>query len=574
MNLTFKKTVYCFLLILLTTFLFNTYYQSKANNPIYTLSVISTHSADDTMELYYDVGAGFNETDKRGSIVVKGRNRSVFTFSNKTFYKKFRLDFGDDEKFDEIIIHSIQLQADNKDIFFLKQSDVLKNIEFFSPNVEVKNGTLKIFKTDDLFDPYVEFKTLNRIIIPNWINIFILLLPFLVFYSKPFYQEIKIIVLRKQFDLFFIILFLISIPLKESLTTFIALLWLCYTIFIVVRSKIFKITLTTLLCFSLFIIPLIFGRPSSYDQINILLSFLIFGIISFSPIKRDFIRIQRVYMFIIGIISLLIIASFLNYIIYYAIYDDVSFYSYFSNIKYTNESIREWFDFSHPAYISIFSIVGMYFAFVSYKNEVLDKKQLILYILITFILVIVLGSRIALFVFVMTITTFFLQKFNYKKMLFIYFIIFSIGTLVMINKIDPIRHQLWSISLSAIKEKPLLGYGLGSSENIILNKELNYKNGFTSILKLNHPHNQYISYILEIGLLGFLVLVTLLLILNFKYKKETNNNFSTLLFIWSILFLIESPFETSKPTFLFCFFLLITMKSEIFKISTKSQLKF
>ena len=331
--------------------------------------------------------------------------------------------------------------------------------------------------------------------------------------------------------------------------------------------------MTTLICFSLFLIPIIFGSPSSYDQLNTVLIFLIIGIISCYPIKRDLIKIRRVYIFIIGIISLLIIASFLNYIIYYAIYDDVSIYSYFSNIKYTNESIREWLGFAHPAYISIFSIIGMYFAFESYKQEILNKKQFILNILITFSLVIVLGSRVALVIFAFMITTFVLQNFNYKKMLFIYFIIFCIGTVTMIHKIDPIRHQLWSVSMSAIKERPLLGYGIGASKDIISDKELHHINGFTTLLELNHPHNQFINFTLEIGILGFLVLLTVLLLLSFRYKEKMNKNFTTLIFIWSILSLIESPFETSKPTFLFCFLLLITTETEIFTMPSMSPFK-
>ncbi|MEO5991907.1 MAG: O-antigen ligase family protein [Ferruginibacter sp.] len=572
MDITLKKTGYCFLLTLLLTFLFNRYYQSKVDNPTYTLSVISTHEADDKFELYFDVGEGFNETHKLESNVVKGENTSVFTFRNKTFFKKFRLDFGDVDRVEEITINSIELQAENKEIFFLKETEIIKNIQFLSPNVEVQNNKLKIFKSDNLFDPYIEFKSLSRIIIPDWITCFILLLPFLIFYAMPFYQEIKAILLRKKIDLFFVILFLMSIPLKESLTTFIVLLWLGYIILILVRSRTIEINLTTFICLGLFLIPIIFGRPSSYHQINILLSFLIFGIISTYPLKRNFKKVRRVYGFIISIISLIVIASFLNYILYYAKYDDVSFYSYFRNIKYTNESIREWFGFSQPTYISIFSIVGMYFAFDSYKNGIIDKKRLILNILITFILVLVLGSRIAILVFVMIITAVVIHKYNYRKMLFIYSIIFGVGTLVMIKKIDPIRHQLWSISLDAIKEKPLFGFRLGGSENIILDKELNY-NAFTTTSNLNHPHNQYISYVLEIGVLGFMVLIALLLILKFKYSQKINNISATLLFIWSILSLIESPFETSKPTFLFCFFLLISIESAIFKISIKSPFK-
>lgn len=569
MNLSLKHTIYSLLLILVTTFLFHQYYNYSVNHESYQLMVSSTHETDGTMELYYDIGKGFNEDDKLEVAIVKGANSTVFNFNNENKLKRFRIDFGDHRRGEEVRITSLTLRAGKEKIFRLDESEILKNIEFYSPNVENVNKRLQIIEKDNLFDPYIEFKTLNRLFVPDWTYLILLLFPVLLVNLKAIQQNVSSIVADKEINLLFIILLLVSIPFKEAWTTFVILLWGAYVISVLIRKRLIKIRLATVICFILFIIPLLFGKVSSYSQINLILSFLLFALISIYPLSMDIGKIHNNYVFIINSIALIIIGSWINYILYYADYDNVTLSSYFSSIKYTNENMREWMAFSHPAFMSIFSIIAMFFSFNSFRQKKTNVTQLITTILITIVLTLILGSRIALLLLLIILLLSIYKQSKNKRILLILYSVLGIAIFSTINKIDPIRHHLWSISFTAIKEKPLFGYGLGSSVDLILNKNLNQRSGFDTILDLNHPHNQYISYVLEIGVIGFALLIGLLLYIHFYHKQKFDNTYATLLFIWGILSIVESPFETSKPTFIFCFFLLITCRSQIAKIALK-----
>lgn len=569
MKLSVKHTIYSLLLILVTTFLFHIFYEHQVHHPKYQLSVLSTHQSDGTMELYYDVGDGFNEADKTETIIVKGENKSVFNFENKARLKRLRLDFGDHRRDDTIAIKTIRLESDTHSIFSLDGSKIIKNITKYSPNVQIAERKLNIADTGDNFDPYIEFKTLNRIVIPDWTYVIVLLFPILLVYCKSIYRHLKSILADQDFNGVFMILFLCTIPFKDAWTTFIVLLWIGYVMSGLVRKRVIEINLATLTCLVLFTIPLIFGKVSSYDQINILLSFLLFTVISFYSSTTNPGRIRDSYSFIINVIALVIIGSWVNYMFYYAHYDNVTFGDYFRFIKYTNENIREWMGYSHPAYISIFSIIAVLFSFESYRQKRIHRDQLVLTLLIAFVLTVILGSRIALLILLTILALSLFSIHKYKKFLLVLFSIFSIAIFATINKIDPIRNQLWSISINAIKERPLFGYGLGSSEDLILDQDLNKRSGYDSILILNHPHNQYINYVLEIGAIGFVFLIGLLLLVHLYHKEKINRTYVTMLFIWGIVSIVESPFETSKSTFLFCFFLMITCGSPISKISVK-----
>lgn len=566
MNLNFKNVFYSFLLVALTTFLFHQYYSNKVNHNEYSLYIKTIHDREGTLELYYDLGTGFNENDKLSLKVNEGPNESIFKFDNQGKLRKIRLDFGSNSRDEIIVLEKVELGSGNKILFSLNKVQSIRNIAIFSPNIQVDNYKLKIVPAEGVFDPYVEFKTLNRIIIPDWTFIIIIVLPILIINIRQIYQYFRHLVTGKEVNHIIICLFLITIPFKDAWTTLVVIIWIGYVIIEIIKKNYIIINIATFLLLGLFLIPLIFGKVSSYNQINILLSFLLFTVISLNPDRPDLSKIREIYPIVFNVIAIVIIGSWLNYLTFYASYDDINLISYFKNIKYTNESIREWMGFSQPAFLSIFSVIAVQFSVERYKLNLIKLNQLITGVLLNFILIIVLGSRIGLLLFILLPFFALIPKKNYKNILLVIYIFLSITIFTTISKVDIVREQLWNISFTAIKEKLLFGYGLESSKDIISNQKLNTENGYDILLKKNHPHNQYISYILEIGSIGFATLLMTLLIIYFKNRIYINNRFATLLFIWGLLAIVESPFETSKPTFLFCFFLLISGGNCISKV--------
>src|SRR5690606_20548159 len=139
----------------------------------------------------------------------------------------------------------------------------------------IRNGAIVTFDYGETFDPYIQLKTINRLIVPNWMYFFILLIPFLVFHFRSFFKELKELTINKKIDLSFIVLFILSIPLKEAWSTIIVLCWAVYLFIYNIKHRFFEVKLSSTILLALFFVPFLFGRTIEYERLNILLSFLI-----------------------------------------------------------------------------------------------------------------------------------------------------------------------------------------------------------------------------------------------------------------------------------------------------------
>jgi O-antigen ligase len=82
------------------------------------------------------------------------------------------------------------------------------------------------------------------------------------------------------------------------------------------------------------------------------------------------------------------------------------------------------------------------------------------------------------------------------------------------NKTGTNRFLLWKYTIELIKNKPLLGYGINQSRDLI-----------SQYFKLNSVHNSFLEILLTGGLIGFLIYILLLMLylfyslILFKYTK-------------------------------------------------------
>lgn len=113
------------------------------------------------------------------------------------------------------------------------------------------------------------------------------------------------------------------------------------------------------------------------------------------------------------------------------------------------------------------------------------------------------------------------------------------------------RSFIWKESIDLIKEKPYFGYGTGGDRNALNDNYL--KEGRTELLNLN-AHNQYLSTILQYGIPGGILLVSLLLYL--LVLSIMNKRLEPILFILLILssFMTESFFARQKGIMFFSLF--------------------
>jgi len=94
------------------------------------------------------------------------------------------------------------------------------------------------------------------------------------------------------------------------------------------------------------------------------------------------------------------------------------------------------------------------------------------------------------------------------------------------------RLDMWKNSLSAIIKAPILGYGVGSMQNV-------YKNeGGLIAGGVSQPHQQYLFWWVEFGLIGLLIMLSFFYILATKSKELEVEAKSALISVSLVLFLM------------------------------------
>lgn len=122
---------------------------------------------------------------------------------------------------------------------------------------------------------------------------------------------------------------------------------------------------------------------------------------------------------------------------------------------------------------------------------------------------------------------------------------------------DFVRYQFAAIALNAIKEKPLLGFGTGSNKKIIQDIEVAEKLGFQETMyygaSVNHPHNQYLTELIQFGILGSLPFFAFLIQSFRESIRDRSAARVVLLIIFSLFMLVEAPLNSNKGLIPFAF---------------------
>jgi O-antigen ligase len=266
------------------------------------------------------------------------------------------------------------------------------------------------------------------------------------------------------------------------------------------------------------------------------------------------------------VLNAVIVASGISFLLWFHEFYSFGVLDYFKEIKIYSGHVRDWLFYDHAAFISFFGLVGMLFAHRLFQNKELDRKFLFLYHIILLLCIILVGARIGLLIYMIFLMNLVLQCGGVRRLLInsLLFVVFSAMLVFNIHKIDQNRYHLWSVSWEAIREKPWFGHGLGASNGLLHDSLYIKRAGFSEALELNHSHNQFITFFLEIGLLGFIM--TTLILGYFLYRTGHYKNTSLMLFLFGLgyIFLSESILETSKPLYIICFlFLILTSHSDL-----------
>lgn len=254
----------------------------------------------------------------------------------------------------------------------------------------------------------------------------------------------------------------------------------------------------------------------------------------------------------------------------------------------TNEM---WLISQHPIYASIFLSISMLLIMNTWfkeKNKVfiLSTLPLIIVQLFTLYLLERKGVLLSFSISLLLLIYFtFKEKFTKKiirtillsSVLIISVLLFSSQRFKEIFKKEnysnilnfnstSLRYGIYICSLEKIKEAPILGYGLGDVQNE-LKKCYEEKSKLLTQITYN-SHNQYLSYFLSTGILGFFLLLFLIITKFIDAIKEQNYLLLAIIIFFSIIMLFENILERQSGVILFSFYMCLF---SLFNFTNKKQ---
>ncbi|AXT57357.1 O-antigen ligase family protein [Aquimarina sp. AD1] len=319
-----------------------------------------------------------------------------------------------------------------------------------------------------------------------------------------------------------------------------------------------------LLLFPLYFIIMLFSliyTDNIFGGLNLLqrsLSLLLFPVI-FLFVKEDASSVRKLFDFLLlG----LIISFFINFSI--AISHSMSIIKGGFSLEISMADLNTFLDaiingwnyfigdeFSkliNPSYLSLYILLVLSY----YLKNSLDTKLRTAIVLVLFLYLFLLAS-IAAYMILTVMSLLLIFNISDKSRKHTMIIMFLLGILVFVNNprvfdfyakvkdfgmtmeyanstSEKARLLSWKSSAELIKEAPLLGYGIGDANDVLIKKykELGYIYNFEN--KYN-AHNQFLQTLLQTGVVGLGVLIFIFVVLAIRMKRS-RNEFSVFLILF------------------------------------------
>ena len=402
-----------------------------------------------------------------------------------------------------------------------------------------------------------------------------------------------------------LVLFFVTIPLKNSLNSAVILALTTVSIYLLIRGKkfnleIFKTLSPFLLFFLIMCLSFFYSADKSYalKSIQRYLPFLVFPFI-FSVIQIKTEEIYKLFKIFIAWILTLTLYAHILVLIKLNSNNDVLFNLF--NRHYSYMSLSSDTIGIHPAYFALLLQIGILFlTFFFFRENNLRNKILYIIISLYFTFFIfhlsVRTSIVALFIyFNLAILYYIYSKKNFWKgilsLIILYIVIGTIGYNVRVTRYrfqhlfgftysSGIRHddgadklKQWHAALQA-NDNFIFGNGIGDANNSIYTSYENNELDKFATREYN-AHNQFIQTYVAVGFVG--VLILLLLFSYYFHLFYQNKLFigASFLIIIFLLFQTESYFQRHKGIVIFsytiCFFVSYLFSKEVLKGKVKSN---
>ncbi|WP_178991309.1 O-antigen ligase family protein [Winogradskyella schleiferi] len=251
----------------------------------------------------------------------------------------------------------------------------------------------------------------------------------------------------------------------------------------------------------------------------------------------------------------------------------------------------------HPIYLSVHICVALLFSFFIIRKLQSNYKRaaIIVFdiILIIFLFILLKKGPIIVLALVFLIFALFQRS---KKVLYIALLVIILNVvaimsipeyrakfseLVKIENVDSggatstnIRYSIYSIAIKKMLESPIIGYGIGDNKDVLLET---YKKESPTLYKEKYnSHNQYISFMLAMGIIGLMVFL-FFMSYNLVYAIRYNNQILILLILlYGLMMSFENILEREDGVIYFSFFIgffaLISYNEQINKSLPNSKM--
>lgn len=496
--------------------------------------------------------------------VNKNKFKYVFKLNNIHYNPQIiRLDFENFNVSDKIAINRLEILRDSgESILEVNENKIIKSLFNYSESITIKDNSIYLTDSNAVFDPFILFNV-KTLLFYNITLQLILLLPWCILFTKPSYNWIYRKFKNKDFETILVAMFLFVLPLKIAWLTFVTLLLLLISLirFFFFSERVLTIAKPQIIFFSLFLLYILFGRVNELNDINLQLAFILIPVIF--TLNKNLIDIEKFYKAYANFFSILMALIVINGVIFIVSLNEfynIPAQNYFlpDNTKMLNQKMMWWLPYSHPTFLSSFFLVGLLFCQSLYLRKKISKNMFFLYFILSLVATTLLGSRIMLlmlFVFVLYFLFFLNKEKQGVFFLLIISVIFVLGLVVFIEFIDSNRSRLWNISFKAISEN-IFGYGVDSSRVVLSDSSFYLDGKYDTPPTENHSHNQYITILLELGIIAFIVFCFIIGYLGYVMNKMSDKVFVSIYFLFFVLLFTESLFKTATPlyfyTFIFC----------------------
>jgi O-antigen ligase len=308
------------------------------------------------------------------------------------------------------------------------------------------------------------------------------------------------------------------------------------------------------------------------------LSLLLFPIVLFRPGKKIELNANILLKIFAGSTSLFILICY-----GYALYNSLSFhYGFFifnphpAEEYWMNYFYGSYFSINeHPSYLAMYAILSGFISFESSFDHSLGKWKRIGWLLNGILLIIslyFLSSRSGLLTIIILVPVYMVKKFFRTNKLIsisalLLLLVFSI-LVVCTNERVKIgigelssdsflakdgRISIWSSALHSIRRNLIFGVGTGDVKAELM-KEYSRRGDQNLIQNRYNVHNQYLEILMENGIIGLTIFLTILGAIFYSSFSEKNTIYYLFISMMLIFFLFETVMERLQGISFFALF--------------------